>query len=285
MNAVKFAVIALLSTLLFVGLVVVFYKTEHNKETFELGRALYPTVTIQYAGYGGGSGTCIYKEMNGDNMEMYFLTANHVADFSMYRQYFSPILPYFYPLYQTSKPTPVREAIEIPKKPPLVVSGWFYDENGNAKQTSPVIGTVYKSWDNIDTAIVKVVLDPKCKIANLPVAKIEDLNVFKKMLPGKKVVMSGCPYLLPALISDGHLARKSFGKKGEIPPSLDNVCLVRVNIAGGASGGGIYNFKTMKLIGLVSIGWGRNAFICGMIPISDIIPKLRKTYLGQKLGL
>lgn len=260
-------------------------KNNIEKEYFSLSKAIFPTVTIQYENYGGGSGTCIYQEKCGDKIELYFLTANHVVDFAMYNRFIYSSLGYYYPLHKTCKPDPIRSGVATMKTPPLIVAGWLYNKNGSTKRTFSYYGEIYKMWNDIDTAIVKVVAEPGSAITKLPIGKIENLKTFDAMIPGDKVVTSGCPYLLPALISDGHMSRKKFGKPGEIPPNLSNVCLVRINIAGGASGGGIYNFKNMKLIGIVSIGWGRNAFICGMIPISDILPKLQKTYLGQKLGL
>ena len=258
------------------------FKKLEKEEVIELEKAIQPTVTIQYEGVGGGSGTCIFKEKINGKTEMYFLTANHVVDFSMYQQYLTIENYPCRPIHPTCNQF-------RPKKtffPPLFVKGWL-PHKGKLVEVFSYKATVYKSWPEIDTAIVKIVedLDYPLSISKIPCAKIESTEIFKNLKPGHPIVCSGCPYLLPCLISKGHIGRKNF-IGGNMPPDFpEHFCLIRVHIAGGASGGGIYNCDNMKIIGIVSIGWGNNAFICGMIPISDILPKLRKTYLGQRIGL
>jgi len=257
-------------------------KGSNKSEVVELQKVIQPTVTIQYEGMGGGSGTCIFKEEIDGKVEMYFLTANHVVDFSMYKRYsrINGASP-----YQPIHPLCENEATQA-LPPPLFVKGWL-PHKGELEEVFNYTATIYKAWPEIDTAIVKIVEDSDCllNIGKIPCAKIESEEVFISLKPGHPVVCSGCPYLLPCLVSKGHIGRHNY-IGGNMPPDFpDHFCLVRVNIAGGASGGGIYNCDNMKIIGIVSIGWGNNAFICGMIPISDILPKLRKTYIGQRIGL
>ena len=257
-------------------------ETEDVKDVDRLEKVIRPTVTIQYQGLGGGSGTCIFKEEVNGKIEAYFLTANHVVDFSMYRRYSTGCSPYN-PVYPNCNEygTPVEEEV-LP--PPLFLKGWL-PKDGELIEVFSYTATIYKAWPEIDTAIVKIVEDPESLITQLPCAKLESAEVFDGLKPGHPVVCSGCPYLLPCVISKGHIGRHDF-IGGNMPPGFPNhFCLVRVNIAGGASGGGIYNYDNMKVIGIVSIGWGNEAFICGMIPISDILPKLKSTYLGQRIGL
>lgn len=251
-----------------------------DKNDFKLQKVINPTVTIQYEGVGGGSGTCIFKEqIDANTVELYFLTANHVVDFDMYNGAYSFISNLYRPIFNSDNDT-------YNDMPQLIVKGWLYDKDCRVEKTFENKAQIYKMWKKIDTAIVKVIAKPYDLITNIPVAKLETTNNFNNLKPGHSVICSGCPYLLPSIVSKGHIGRKNFNNKKELMGKLLNrVCLVRVNIAAGASGGGIYNYNNMRIIGIVSIGWGRNAFICGMIPITDIIPKLRKTYLGQRIGI
>jgi len=255
---------------------------KQQSKSFKLQKVINPTVTIKYKGLGGGSGTCIYKEQTDINtIELYFLTANHVADIGMYNFGYDFDNNNYRPLFPTFDAEKFLEQ-EIPQ---LIVEGWIYDNKHKVKKSFINNGLVYKMWKEIDTAVVKVIASPHDLITQIPVAELENVTTFDGLQPGHPVICSGCPYLLPPIVSKGHIGRKNFNDKSQLMGELNRVCLVRVNIAGGASGGGIYNYQNMKLIGIVSLGWGRNAFICGMIPISDIIPKLRKTYLGQRIGL
>jgi len=277
------SVIKILSLSICVTLGILFaLKGLETRDVDRIEKVIRPTVTIQYQGLGGGSGTCIFKEEINGKIEAYFLTANHVVDFSMYRQYsISGCSPYN-PVHPNcnDENTPIEKALP----PPLFVKGWI-PKDGKLIEAFSYTATIYKAWPEIDTAIVKIVESSENLITRLPCAKLESAEVFNELKPGHPVVCSGCPYLLPCVVSKGHIGRHDF-IGGNMPPDFpDHFCLVRVNIAGGASGGGIYNYDNMKVIGIVSIGWGQNAFICGMIPISDILPKLKSTYLGQRIGL
>lgn len=252
-------------------------------DVVNLEKVIGPTITIQYEGMGGGSGTCIFKEEIDGKIEMYFLTANHVVDFNMYQKYsIDKTFPYN-PVYPNSSEYEIS-IVEKALPPPLFLKGWF-PKDGKLVEVFSYTATIYRAWPEIDAAIVKIIEDPENLISQLPCAKFELAKVFNELKPGHPVVCSGCPYLLPCLISKGHIGRQDFIGENMLPGFPDHFCLVRVNIAGGASGGGIYNYDNLKLIGIVSIGWGNEAFICGMIPISDILPKLRKTYIGQRIGL
>lgn len=196
---------------------------------------------------GSGSGTCIYKSFNGNDVIAYFITAAHVVN--------APIPPYS--MYRPDELT-------------LIVCLWEYiDTTGKILTTREYDAEIVWVCTKIDAAIISIAAPE----ININCAKLADKTTCDALSIGDTVIRSGCPIFLPPLLVHGYIARfdvyiEQFNRTYD---------LFMLHTYGGDSGSGIFLEETYEIVGITCIGYSSMPYICGATPISLIIEELLET--------